>query len=736
MENYLNNAYEQKIRPCIDLIDGLRSLGIQKELALPAITVIGDQGSGKSSVLEALSGVALPRGTGIVTRCPLELKLKKAKNGQKWSGKISYEDVKRTLRSSSEVEYEIIKAQNAIAGEEGRICENVISLEIISPDVPDLTLIDLPGIVRVAVGNQPENIGTQIKKLIQNYIEKQETIILVVAPCNVDIATIEALAIAHEVDPNGKRTLGILTKPDLVDGGSENLILETMRNSKISLNKGYMIVKCRGQQAIHDNLSLKDAVQEEEEFFKKHKHFSPLLDDGKATIPILAEKLTTELVEHIHKSLPDLVQQINSKLKESTEELEHFGTGIPESNEGMYNFLLDKIRPFNKEILSLIKGEENLSIPNTSRLFKIVRQNFELWQKLLDDNSILMDKTVKDKLLEFDGKYRGRELPGFINYQTFEMIVNDYIQKLRMSALENVKSLIHIIEDTFLKYSRKHFAHFHNLDKAAKVIIEDLRKIQEAEAENMINNQFKMEQHIYAQDKIYWRDFLTLQKQNAITSNKTVNELTLGVVTPTLPQFTEITRHVKAYCSGAFLRLSSQIPMIIYYYALHMYGDMVERKMLQILQDANEFEKLLEQQPDLVNQRKRVKHRIQELRQARTLHQPFEFNFMDAALANGIYEIPIPSSTADLPFSFCSDNLANGAEELPLTQPTAKQCTKSRKKDATGATNTSINQKQQGPSNSSSSGPTGKVNASSIRPPTLIFHSNNQPFNSELPSSP
>uniref|UniRef100_A0A8C6HPF0 Interferon-induced GTP-binding protein Mx1 n=1 Tax=Mus spicilegus TaxID=10103 RepID=A0A8C6HPF0_MUSSI len=205
--NNLCRHYEEKVRPCIDLIDTLRALGVEQDLALPAIAVIGDQSSGKSSVLEALSGVALPRGSGIVTRCPLVLKLRKLNEGEEWRGKVSYDDIEVELSDPSEVEEAINKGQNFIAGVGLGISDKLISLDVSSPNVPDLTLIDLPGITRVAVGNQPADIGHQIKRLIKTYIQKQETINLVVVPSNVDIATTEALSMAQEVDPEGDRTI-------------------------------------------------------------------------------------------------------------------------------------------------------------------------------------------------------------------------------------------------------------------------------------------------------------------------------------------------------------------------------------------------------------------------------------------------------------------------------------------------------------------------------------------------
>lgn len=128
----LYSQYEEKVRPCIDLIDSLRSLGVEQDLALPAIAVIGDQSSGKSSVLEALSGVALPRGSGIVTRCPLVLRLKKLGNEDEWKGKVSFLDKEIEIPDASQVEKEISEAQIAIAGEGTGISHELISLEVSS----------------------------------------------------------------------------------------------------------------------------------------------------------------------------------------------------------------------------------------------------------------------------------------------------------------------------------------------------------------------------------------------------------------------------------------------------------------------------------------------------------------------------------------------------------------------------------------------------------------------------
>ncbi|NWI41041.1 MX protein, partial [Picathartes gymnocephalus] len=381
-EHTLYNQYEEKIRPCIDLVDSLRALGIEKDLSLPAIAVIGDQSSGKSSVLEALSGVALPRGSGIVTRCPLELKLKRLPEGQPWQGKISYQNAVLELQNASEVDRAIRLAQDAVAGPRGAISGQLISLEVRSPDVPDLTLIDLPGIARVAVGDQPKDIGDQIKGLLKRIIGCKETVNLVVVPCNVDIATTEALKMAQEVDPTGERTIGILTKPDLVDRGTEESIVKIVQNRVIPLKKGYMIVKCRGQQDIHNKLTLAAAIQQERHFFESHRYFRAIMEEGKATIPHLAEKLTNELVKHIIKTLPALESHIRETLYKTLQELQRYNRGTPRTESEKLFFLTDLIKLFNQDISRSTWGEEQL-FGGEVRLFAKIRKEFRSWGVIL-----------------------------------------------------------------------------------------------------------------------------------------------------------------------------------------------------------------------------------------------------------------------------------------------------------------------------------------------------------------
>ncbi|XP_053471138.1 interferon-induced GTP-binding protein Mx2 [Ictalurus furcatus] len=618
MSASLSEQHEKKVRPCIDLIDSLRALGVEKDLALPAITVIGDQSSGKSSVLEALSGVALPRGSAIVTRCPLELKMKKSRREHFWHGKIKYDDYEEEIGDPEDVEQMIRKAQNEIAGTGVGISDKLISLEVTSTNAPDLTLIDLPGITRVAVKDQPEDIGEQIKRLIQKFIAKQDTINLVVVPCNVDIATTEALKMALEVDPNGEKTFGILTKPDLVDKGSEETVVSIINNEIVYLNKGYMIVRCRGQQEIKDQISLNEAIKRERVFFEDHPHFRTLYDSRKATIPNLAEKLTLELVFHIGRCLPQLEEQIQVKLSETQAELERYGSGTPTEPEQRIYFLTDKITAFIQDILNLTTGEEVKSM-SYMNIFPDLRKQFDLWKNDLDSVGETFNKKIEKEMQAYEEKYRGRELPGFLNYKTFEVIVKGQIKQLEEPAIRRLKEISDLIRKEFSQLAHSNFPGFPNILKMAKTKIENIKQVKESETESMLRTQFKMEMMIYTQDKTHNDNLKMLKsKEEGKEKQKLARSPSHRLYNHSDSEgiLEELTCHLKSYFSIVTKRLADQVPMVIRYMMLQESAAQLQREMIQLIQDKYNIEELLKEDLDIARKRNNLHSRQKRLTEA------------------------------------------------------------------------------------------------------------------------
>ncbi|XP_049440253.1 interferon-induced GTP-binding protein Mx-like [Epinephelus fuscoguttatus] len=625
----LNQQFEEKVRPCIDLIDRIRSLNVEEDFELPAIAVIGDQSSGKSSVLEALSGVALPRGSGIVTRCPLELQMKRNEEGQWWSGWIIYRNYEADIEDSEtvaiaivdpeDVEEMIREAQDKLAGDRLGISNDLISMEITSSDAPDLMLIDLPGISRVALQGQDENIGDQIKRLIHKYISRRETIILVVVPCSVDIATTEALKMAREVDPDGERTLGILTKPDLVDEGTEEKVVDIVHNEVIPLKMGYMIVRCRGQQEITEKVSLTEALEREKAFFRDHAHFQILYDEGHATIPKLAESLALTLSHHIKRSLPQLEEQIEEKIEQTQAELKTYGSVPPSDEAGRLVFLSDKLTAFTQDAISLTTGEE-LKCGDKLNVFSALRREFEKWNAHLDHAGEKFNKRIEKEVESYEEKYRGRELPGFINYKTFEVMVKERIRQLEEPAVKRLKEIADAVRKAFIQLANSSFNGFINIKNRATARIETIMRDTESTAESMLRTQFKMELIVSSQDWINSSSLSDRKREEDEDKRKGTDshkERSIVYNMDNHATLQELMLHIKSYYQIATQHLAYQIPLVIRYHMLQQSVVQLQREMLQMLQDKRDMNTLLKEQPAYGSKRAVLQSRLERLMQAR-----------------------------------------------------------------------------------------------------------------------
>ncbi|XP_021477916.2 interferon-induced GTP-binding protein Mx2-like [Oncorhynchus mykiss] len=586
----------ERVRPYIDLIDYLRSIGIEKELPLPSIAVVGDQSSGKSSVLEALSGVALPRGNGIVTRCPLELRLCYV-SGVAWKAVISYRDKRINIGDPSEVAGHVKEAQNELAGEGVGICDELISLKIMSSSVCDLTLIDLPGIARVPVQGQPEDIGAQIKRLILKILSKQKTINLVVVPCNVDIATTEALKMAKEVDPEGTRTLAILTKPDLIDRGTEKDVLDIVRNKIIPLNMGYVIVKCRGQKQINDGVTINDAIEEERDFFENHDEFSSLLDEERVTTKCLAARLTQTLVNHIQKSMPQMADQIKQQLWVYQTELTKYEGGPPVDPVGKRKYLIEVIKQFNYKIDQLCRGE----LKNDENLFINMQNIFAKWFEKLGHSRAGYHKMTQDVVNEFDQKHRGRELPGFNNYTLFESVVQKLVGELKNPAMDTLQKIKDLVQKHFFVVSKNSFENYPCLQRFSMTNIDDIQKQQLTTVMDRIEEQFEMEMQMYTQDEIFARTLTPAQKETPGKTDCSGYD--------TRSKYPEL---LNSYFEIVVQRLADQVPMLIRYFILKESARILSSEMLGLL-NREDLDEMLKEESEIGRKREALRDKVKRL---------------------------------------------------------------------------------------------------------------------------
>ena len=262
----------------------------QQSINLPQITVVGSQSAGKSSVLETIVGRDfLPRGNGIVTRRPLVLQLyctggadpierrlsddENAKQQEEW-GEFLHLPGQR-FYDFNQIREEISRETERITGRNKGISNKSIHLKIFSPHVLNLTLVDLPGITKVPTGDQPEDVEEQIRSMCMEFISNPNAIILAVTAANSDLVNSDGLKMARTVDPDGERTIGVLTKVDIMDAGTD--CADILSNRVIPLRKGYIAVVNRSQKDIQDNIPIQQGLQKELKYFQSHQKYRNLI---------------------------------------------------------------------------------------------------------------------------------------------------------------------------------------------------------------------------------------------------------------------------------------------------------------------------------------------------------------------------------------------------------------------------------------------------------------------------
>ncbi|KAM3579756.1 Dynamin-related GTPase protein [Umbelopsis sp. WA50703] len=303
------------------LQDVFSTISSSDGLDLPQIVVVGSQSSGKSSVLEnVVQRDFLPRGSGIVTRRPLVLQLITLKDAAA-RDYAEFLHIDKRFHDFNEVRGEIEKETTRIAGQNKGISRMPIHLKIYSSKVLNLTVVDLPGLTKIPVGDQPTDIEKQIRSLVVDYISKPNSIILAVTPANQDLVNSDSLKLARQMDPEGKRTLGVLTKLDLMDAGTN--ALDTLTGRAYPLRLGFVGVVNRSQQDILTNKSMKDALKAEAEFFNHHPAYRRI--SNRCGTTFLSKQLNTLLLHHIKEKLPEMRSKLSALIHSSEQELLQYG---------------------------------------------------------------------------------------------------------------------------------------------------------------------------------------------------------------------------------------------------------------------------------------------------------------------------------------------------------------------------------------------------------------------------
>ncbi|CAI5466196.1 unnamed protein product [Closterium sp. Yama58-4] len=416
------------------LQDIFSQLGSSSAIDLPQVAVVGSQSSGKSSVLESLVGKDfLPRGSDVVTRRPLVLQLvqvpKRADGKAEEWGEFLHLPGKR-LTDFSAIRDEIQLETEREVGVNKGITEKQIRLKIFSPHVLTITLVDLPGITKVPVGDQPSDIEARVRSMILAYIKHETCIILAVTPANADLANSDALQVARMADPDGHRTIGVITKLDIMDRGTDacNLLLGNV----IPLRLGYVGVINRSQEDINAKKSVKDALTYEEAFFRSRPVYHGLAD--RCGIPQLAKKLNSILVQHIRLLLPDLKARINAQMVAVHKELVGYGEAAERATMGV--LLLNILTKYSQSFVTIVDGKNQgmstAELAGGARIHYIFQNIFVKCIDEVDPCEDLSDEDIRTAIQNATGTKNALFVPDV----PFEVLVRRQISRLLDPSLQ------------------------------------------------------------------------------------------------------------------------------------------------------------------------------------------------------------------------------------------------------------------------------------------------------------
>ncbi|XP_067262808.1 dynamin-1a [Chanodichthys erythropterus] len=443
-----NRGMEDLIPLVNRMQDAFSAIGQNANLDLPQIAVVGGQSAGKSSVLENFVGKDfLPRGSGIVTRRPLVLQLINCPT--EYAEFLHCKGKKFT--DFDEVRQEIEAETDRITGQNKGISPVPINLRVYSPNVLNLTLVDLPGMTKVPVGDQPADIEHQIKEMLMQFVTKDNCLLLAVSPANSDLANSDALKIAKEVDPQGQRTIGVITKLDLMDEGTD--ARDILENKLLPLRRGYIGVVNRSQKDIDGKKDINAAMAAERKFFLSHPSYRHLAD--RMGTPFLQKTLNQQLTNHIRDTLPGLRAKLQSQLLSIEKEVDEYKNFRPDDPSRKTKALLQMVQQFSVDFEKRIEGSgdqiDTYELSGGARINRIFHERFPFELVKMEFDEKELRKEISYAIKNIHGIRTGLFTPDM----AFETIVKRQILKTKEPCQKCVDMVISELVNTVRQCTKK-----------------------------------------------------------------------------------------------------------------------------------------------------------------------------------------------------------------------------------------------------------------------------------------
>ena len=624
-----DNMLFQKLRKLINLIDQLRDCGVNEYIKLPRICSLGTQSSGKSSVLESIVGLDfLPRGDGVVTRRPLELRLCHINHGEPWA---VFEEVKgEKFTDFNKVRETIESLTDKVCVGEKNIVDQPIVLNVYSQTCPDLTLVDLPGVTRVPVGKQPKNIEEITKNMAKRYVSDPLTIILCVIAANSDIATSDGLKLAKEIDTGGVRTIGVLTKLDIMDAGTD--ARKALMNEEIPLKLGYVGVKNRSKQDLVNKLPMSEMVKKEREFFRNHPVYKNM-PQGYLGTNVLIQKLTKIYFKIIRENLPRIIKAINDRMKQAEEELASLGNPMPIDDAGKMSLLWTMLNEYCEIFRNVLKGKYNKRIQflKDEGGYKIKI----LYKKLLEDFTGDFKATAgyTDENINYALTiHEGDSIPGFPSVDAFTYLLKPQLERLKEPIEECFTEVYQYIDFLSGKILERTFARFPQIINDMGDFINNFLVEVRDKTKYLIDSVVDMEiNYLFTNDYEYLNNFTTFIPKNQNPNNQNNQQQTnqrnnvnnnvnnnnnYEKIDAKNIFIKEIRSRIEAYFKLIVRNLRDSIPKIIGNNLVKEIEDNMQIELYNQLYKSNEMVALLSEPEHIAERRRDLTELIRVMRNA------------------------------------------------------------------------------------------------------------------------
>ena len=623
-----------------------------------------------------------------------------------------------------EVRQEIERQTDQVAGSNKGIVNDPIILTIYATGAPDLTLIDLPGITRVPVkgSDQREDIEKLTRDMTLHYINDPRTIVLAVLPANQDMSVSDSLQLARQVDPQGLRSIGVITKIDIMDQGTDAASM--LRGEDVPLRLGYVGVKMRSQQDIVNKKAVKESLKDEKDWFDNHRVYSKL-PPGMIGTPVLIDKLTQILFKHIRRFLPEIKKEINEKRRSVQDRLDELGEGVPletaERVQVMWTLVTDYCEMFKNTIRGKYDrklqrymcnlpgsgsqgGSGGAKIRTIMNDFLIDFMETKITSNMSDDD---IEKAIR--------LHEGDSLPGFPSPDTFEFLALPHLQKLAIPAVECVHNIAAALDVLSQRMAHAVFRRFPKMAESVLNMTQNIIQEQKDETRKIVEEQVACYVgYLFTNDPEYLINHGSMEPmyesqqqkppppveeekkepgmaEKSFQQVKDVTKQGYQSVSSTMssllknkeaqrkqqrysgPFVQEIRKRLDSYFEITVRNIRDSIPKAIGFYLVRAVQDKLQFELLNALNQPEKLSELLGEPPHIMEERRTLNNQLQVLMKASSVltRDPtlaaIAFEAEDEAAA------PAPSAPKAIPRPTTTPSPTPAAPTVPVsTMPSSK----------------------------------------------------------------